>query len=115
MCFFTNKLNGYFKDNNESRYQTLISTDKNKAVIKKYGSIWSWVIYLIKLKNKNKNHYGDKYIKIRYNLNIDLPTGKLLETYGAVIAIRSGFRDKNEYYPEIFLDECLYKLAEYVL
>ena len=29
-----------------------------------------------------------------------------------VIVIRSVFNDNNKYYPQVILDECLYKLAE---
>ena len=28
------------------------------------------------------------------------------------IVIRSVFNDNNKYYPQVILDECLYKLAE---
>ena len=29
-----------------------------------------------------------------------------------VIVIKSVFNDKSKYYPQVFLDECLYELAD---
>ena len=39
---------------------------------------------------------------------------KKKQTHEARIVIRSVFNDGNMYYPQAFLDECLYKLAEMI-
>ena len=39
---------------------------------------------------------------------------KKKQTHEARIVIRSVFNDGNMYYPQAFLDECLYKLAELI-
>ena len=36
---------------------------------------------------------------------------KKIELYDIVIVVRFVFNDGNKYYPQVFLDECLYKLA----
>ena len=35
---------------------------------------------------------------------------KTIEIPSIVIAVRAVFRKNNKYYPQMFLDECLYKL-----
>ena len=42
-----NKVNGYFEENNENKYLTLLPTNKNKEKIKKYEELWSNVRNLI--------------------------------------------------------------------
>ena len=67
---------------------------------------------LIELEDNNSNNYGDKYMQIIFNSNNNLPLKQELEILDVVKIIRSVFFDNNEYYPQVFLDECLYKLAK---
>ena len=53
---------------------------------------------------KNKINPG---IKIKdYNINLSLNT--IIEFHSLVINIRRVIKKNNEYYPEIYLNECLY-------
>lgn len=54
-------------------------------------------------------------MKIRFNWNDDLSSAKALEMHVAVIIIKSVFNINSKYHPQVFLDECLYKLGEYLL
>ena len=67
---------------------------------------------LIELEDNNSNNYDDKYMQIIFNSNNNLPLKQELEILDVVKIIRSVFFDNNEYYPQVFLDECLYKLAK---
>ena len=49
-------------------------------------------------------------MKIKFNLDNDLPLNQTLELRNMIIIIISVFHEGNKYYPEVFLDECLYKL-----
>ena len=49
-------------------------------------------------------------MKIKLNLDDDLPLGKILNLHNMTIVIRSVFQEDNKYYLQIFLDKCLYKL-----
>ena len=40
----------------------------------------------------------------------DLPLSKQLTLQMLVIIIRSVFEDKGKFYPQVYLDECLYEL-----
>ena len=48
-------------------------------------------------------------MKIKLNLNDNLPLNKILKRYNLTIIVRSVSQEDNKYYPQIFLDECLYE------
>ena len=49
-----------------------------------------------------------EYNKLRFNSDVDLPTDTLIEFRALVINISCVIKKDDEYYPEIYLDECLY-------
>ena len=64
----------YFEENNENRYLTFVSTDKNKKVLKKYTKLWDEIKYHIQTINADKSGEYDKdYMKIKFNSDEDLP------------------------------------------
>ena len=50
----------------------------------------------------------DGFNKIRFSSDIDLPLGKLIEFKVLTIIIKCIIKKNDKYYPEIYLDECLY-------
>ena len=50
----------------------------------------------------------DGFDKIRFDSDIDLPLGTLIQFKILSIIIRCSIKKDNKYYPEIYLDECLY-------
>ena len=48
------------------------------------------------------------YDKFRFNSDIDLPLNTIIEFRSLLINISCVIEKDNEYYPEIYLDECLY-------
>ena len=60
---------------------------------------------LISSITKNSDDFDEKYMKIKLNSNDELPLNKTIE-----IPIIPAFHENNKYYPQVFLDECLYKL-----
>ena len=60
--------------------------------------------------NKNSNDYDGKYMKIKFNLDNKLPLNKMMEVSSMTIVVRIVFHENNKYYPQVFLDECPYKL-----
>ena len=68
--------------------------------------------HLIKIKNNNSgdcDDYDDKHLKINVSSHDNSPLEKTLEMHDVVINVRSSFNDKYKCYPQVFLDECLYK------
>ena len=49
-------------------------------------------------------------MKIKFNSDDNLPLNKILKIHNMTIVIRSAFQEDNKYYPQVFLDECLYEL-----
>ena len=75
------------------------STDENKEVLERYAELWDGI------KNEIETINGGKEGK--YD---DLPLNKLLKLYMLTIVVRSALEEDSKYYPQIYLDECLYKL-----
>ena len=49
-------------------------------------------------------------MKIKFNSDDELPLIKTVEICTRTIIIKAVFHENNKYYPQFFLDECLYKL-----
>ena len=49
-------------------------------------------------------------MKIKLDSDDDLPLNQTVDIYNVTIVIRGVFHENNKYYPQVFLDECLYKL-----
>ena len=60
--------------------------------------------------SSDKCDYGKNYMKIKFNSDDDLPLNKPLKFYAMIIIIRSVFEEDGKLYPQIFLDDTLYKL-----
>ena len=61
------------------------------------------------IKTNNSDNYNERYMKIKFISDDDLPLKKTLELHNLVIVIISVFPE-DKYYEQVFLDECLYKL-----
>ena len=49
-------------------------------------------------------------MKITFDSDDKVPLNKQLKFLNATIAIRSVFEEDGKYYPQAFLDDCLYEL-----
>ena len=49
-------------------------------------------------------------MKIKFNSDNELPLNKTIEIPSMTIVVRTIFLENNKYYPQVFLDECLYKI-----
>ena len=48
-------------------------------------------------------------MKIKFNSDDQLLLNKMIEIPTMTIVVRAVFHENNKYYPQVFLDECLYK------
>ena len=103
-------MNGYFEEFNGNKYLTLVSTNESKEKIKKYGKLWIKIKDLIRSVTKKSDDYDEKYIKIKFDSDDELPLNKTIEISVMKIVVRGIFYEINKYYPQVFLDECLYEL-----
>ena len=49
-------------------------------------------------------------MKIKFDSDDNLPLNKILKFCVLTISIRNIFEKEREYYPHIFLDDCLYEI-----
>ena len=103
-----NIVNGYFKETNGNRYLMLVPTNESKEKIKNYEELWSKMRDLTRSITKTSDDYYEKYMKIKFNSDDELPVNKTIEIPSMTIVSRAIFLENNKYYPQVFLDECLY-------
>ena len=49
-------------------------------------------------------------MKIKFHSDDDLPLNKGIEIPTITVVVRAIFLESNKYYPQVFIDQCLYKL-----
>ena len=59
---------------------------------------------------KKLDNDNDKNMKIKLNLDDELPLIKTIEIHNMIIVVGADFHENNKYYFQFSLDECLYKL-----
>ena len=50
------------------------------------------------------------FMKVKVSRNDNLPLNKMLKFHMLTVIVRSVFEEDGKYYPQVFLDECLYEL-----
>ena len=96
---------------NGSSDRYLVIDKSNIEVINVFNTIKEYVQSTIIKDNLIKM---DGFDKIRFSSDIDLPLGKLIEFKVLTIIIKCIIKKNDKYYPEIYLDECLYRKVEYI-
>ena len=84
-------MNGYFEEINGNKYLTLVSTYESKEKVKKYEKLWSKIKELIRSITKNSYDYDESYMKIKFNLDDELPLNKMMEIPTIIIVVRAVF------------------------
>ena len=54
--------------------------------------------------------YDDNYMKIKFNTDDNISLNKIIYFPAITIIIRSVTQKGDKYYPQIFLEECLYQV-----
>ena len=49
-------------------------------------------------------------MKINFNSDDELPLNKTIENHNMTIVVKAIFPENNKYYPQVFLNDSLYKL-----
>ena len=110
LCLIVDKVNGYFEDINRIKDLKLGPTNEGKEKVKRYEELWSKIKVLIRLITRKLDDYDEKYLKIKFNSNVELFLNKIIENPSMIIVVRAVFHENNKHYPQVFLNECLYKL-----
>ena len=103
--FLIDRLIGFIEeiDGSSDKYLVVVSSLCNKNIINALNMVWSSI--------ENKINLGIKinsYDKFRFNSDIELPVNTIIEFRSLLINVSCVIEKDNEYYREIYLDECLY-------
>ena len=103
--FVINRLIGFIEEieGSSDKYLVFRSSLHNKNITSVLDKIWGSIEDQI-----NPNIKIKDYDKFRFNSDIDLPLNTTIEFRSLVINVSCIIEKDNEYYPEIYLDECLY-------
>ena len=102
------KVNRFFEEINGNKYLTLVPTNESKEEIKRYEELCSKIRDLIRSITKVVDDYGERYVKIKFNSDDELPLNKTIEIPSMAIVVGTILYGINRYYSQVFLDECLY-------
>ena len=90
-----NKVNEYFEEINGNKYSTLVPTNENNEKIKQYEELWIKSRDLIRSITKNSDVYDEKYMKIKFDLDDELPLNKAIEIPSMTIDVRAVFHESK--------------------
>ena len=103
--FLIDRLIGFIEeiDGSNDKYLVAVSSLRNKNIINTLDKVWSSIKDKINPSIKIKD-----YDKFRFNSDIDLPVNTIIEFCSLLINVSCVIEKDNEYYPEIYLDDCSY-------
>ena len=102
------RIDGFIEEKRGNKYLNIAFTDSNNEVLKK---VLSGIKGQIEKINSGKlGEYEKDYMKIKFNSDDNLSLNKQLKFPRVKIIVRRVFEEDGKYYPQVFLDECLYEV-----
>ena len=99
-------MNGQFEKGKDDAWYLIISDDD---VFKKHVDIFESIKNKVTEKTWDAVEYDKDYMKIKFESNNILPASKDVNIRMATITIRAILVQDGKYYPQLFLDDGLYK------
>ena len=80
--------------------------------MQKYQEVFNGIKEIIKKINDYGQpvKYDDNYMQIKFNTDDNIPLNKIIYFPTIAIIIRSIIKKDDKYYPQLFLDDCLYEV-----
>ena len=105
-----NKIKGHFEEVDGDKY--LIISSENGDIMQKHQDVFDGIKEIIKKINDNSQpiKYDDNYMKIKFNTDDNILLNKITYFLTITITIRSVTQKDGKYYPQVFLDDCLYEV-----
>ena len=101
-----NKVHDYVS---RGKYTKLLVNDKEGAVLK-YNQVFVDIKHHIEKINENGVIYDFGFDKIKFSTYDNLPSGKFIYFSTMTDVIRCVFKQVGYYYPQVYLDDCLYQI-----
>ena len=106
LYFVINRLFGHIEKIEGSSDRYLVVNINNEKIINVVDELWKFIEN--EITSSNSSNKIKEYNKLRFNSNVDLPLDALIEFCALIIIINCVIEKDGKYYPEIYLDECLY-------
>ena len=111
LYLIVHRIDDLIEEKEGDKYLNIASTDRNSELLKTYSEVWNGIKGCIEKVNDSKlGEYDKDYMKIQFNSGDDFPLNKQLNFLSPTIIIRNIFEKDGKYYPQIFLDDCLYEV-----
>ena len=106
-----NKIKGHFEEVNGDKY-LIISSENGGDTMQKYQEVFDGIKEIIKKINGYSYpiKYDDNYMKIKFNTDDNIMLNKIVYFPTITIIIRSVTQKDGKYYPQLFLDDCLFEV-----
>ena len=78
----------------------IADTVKNNKILKKFDQVFNGIDV----------KYDKDYMKIKFNTDDDIPLNKQLYFPTITVTITCAFEKNCVYYPQVYLDDCLYQV-----
>ena len=105
LYFVINRLFGYIEKIEGSSDTYLVVDMSKEKIINIFNKLWKFIEN--EITSSDSSNIIKKYNQLRFNSNVDLPLYTLIEFRMLTIVINCVIEKDGEYYPEIYLDECL--------
>ena len=106
-----NRVYGSISEKNGNKYLTI---DKSDDVLKKYHQVFAAIKYHINKIDGSEVVYEKDYMKIKFLTDDDIPLNKDINSKSyfprVTIIIRCVFKQNGVFYPQVYLDDCLYQV-----
>ena len=75
-----------------------------------FTELWGEIKNKIEIINDDEFKHGKDFMEIKFDSGDDVPLNKPLNLHMLTIIVRSVFEGEGKFYPQVYLDECLYEL-----
>ena len=107
LFFFVDRLFGFIEEIKGSSDRYLAVSTKNEIIINIFNKLWKFIEN--KITSDDSNNKTKEYYKLRFDSDLYLPLGTLIEFHSLIKNVSCVIENDNEYYPEIYLDGCFYR------
>ena len=121
LCIILPQMDGYIKYFENSGKNMLFKIEDNEVYIK-YNQIWNKIKELLGVKFYSEPVYEDKYIKTKVKTfgsviitlfsGDEIPRERVQYTCISCISIDSVLRVNKKDYPQVYLEQCKYKMKK---
>ena len=105
-----NSFYGHIEEENGVKYLIICDISRDSDMLKKYYQVFSRIKHHIKNINNSDCEYDEDYRKIKFLTYNNILLNKMIYFPTVTVIIRCVFEKSGVYYPQVYLDDCLYQI-----